>query len=262
MARLDPKLISKLAEKLKKPEHYIRDQISKRARRNSVNSEAQLVLWLKDEKIGYQTYFNKLTPDIKQQISAQRSVPTPPRTTGSKASHKGNHVLMVGNVAFAETKVLISKQMIRESIENANLYPSLYLFENSLRDFVQRVLSNKFGKNWWDTKVNTNIQGSVKSRIKKEEMNPWHGKRTAIHPLYYTDLADLTTIIRNHQKEFSEFFKEVPGGLNWLTQKLDEIYLSRNNIAHTSPLSKADATRFNVYFADWYKQLVNIEKML
>ena len=80
MARLDKKLVAKLAKKLGKSEGYIKEQISKKAGKNSISSEAQLILWLKEEKIGSQTYFNKLSPELKTQISTFRPVQTPTRT--------------------------------------------------------------------------------------------------------------------------------------------------------------------------------------
>lgn len=260
MAKLDLNLIKKLASKLKKPEKYIKEQISKKAARNNVSSQAFLVRWLRDEGVGCQTYFNKLNSTVQSQISelAQRSVGAK-RNIIKKVINQ--RIFQVKNTNITPQGKLINSTMINDANKNANLYPELYLFENSLREFIKAVLSKKYGSNWWDTQVKKEIRDKVEGRMRKEALNPWHGKR-GIHPLNCTDLSDLTNILRNHQAEFAIFFKGVTGRLTWLTQKLDEIYLTRNNIAHSSPLKSQDINRFHTYFCDWYSQISSIEKSL
>jgi len=260
MAKLDSNLIKKLSKKLDKPEKYIKEQISKKASKNHVSSEAFFVKWLKEEGIGCQIYYNKLNPTIQNQYStlAQRTEKNKKLITKKIVSQRIFHV---GNINVTPTGQLITTSMISDAQKNANLYPELYFFENSLREFIKTVLTKNHDQDWWDTQVKKDIKDKVTSRIKKEEMNPWHGIR-GIHPLSYANLDDLTNILRRHQAEFSKFFKGVTGGLTWLTQKLEEIYLTRNNIAHSSPLKKQDVNRFHTYFRDWYNQLANIEKML
>jgi len=260
MAKLSLNLIKKLAGKLKKPVKYIKEQISKKAAKNNVSSQAYLVKWLRDEGIGCQTYFNKLNPAIQNQISglAQRNIETKKNIIKKVTSQR---IFQVKNINVTPQGKLINATMISDANKNANLYPELYLFENSLREFIKIVLSKQYGQNWWDTHVNKDIRNKVAGRMQKEVLNPWHGKR-GIHPLNSTDLSDLTNILRSHQSQFTKFFKGVTGGLTWLTQKLDEIYLTRNNIAHSSPLKNQDINRFHTYFHDWYNQIAVIEKML
>lgn len=263
MARLDISLIRKLAGKLKKPEQYIKEQISKKASRNNVSSEACLVKWLKDENIGCLVYFNGLIPEIKQQIRSLNES----KKVEVVAPRSGRHVIKVDksykvhNSTVAPTSKLISLASINLAVNNANLYPELFLFENSLRIFINLVLTKKYGAKWWDNRVNGNTQGTIAGRMKKEKMNPWHGAR-GLDPLSYTDLSDLTNIIRSHPNEFGPFFKDVTGKLNWLVQRLEEIYLTRNNLAHSTPLKQGDINRFRAYFIDWYKQIPLIEANL
>jgi|SRR3989344_678356 len=68
MIRHDPKLIKKLSEKLNKPEKYIREQISKRARRDNISSESALAKWAQSYKIPTSSYIRQLAPNIQSQI--------------------------------------------------------------------------------------------------------------------------------------------------------------------------------------------------
>lgn len=67
MARLDLKLLEKLATKLNKSVSYIRQQISKRATRKSVTSEAELISWARSERIGSSNYLRKQPAHIQEQ---------------------------------------------------------------------------------------------------------------------------------------------------------------------------------------------------
>lgn len=66
--RLDPKLLKKLTEKLRKKEKYIREQISIRAGRLGISSEAFLIIWAKKEGIGTALYQRKLSPSIQSEV--------------------------------------------------------------------------------------------------------------------------------------------------------------------------------------------------
>jgi hypothetical protein len=38
------------------------------------------------------------------------------------------------------------------------VYPTIYIFENSVRDLIERVLQAQFGANWWTTAIPGTIQ--------------------------------------------------------------------------------------------------------
>lgn len=67
-ARLDQGLLHKLAKKTGKTMQYLREQISKKAGKLSISSEAFLVLWAKKEGIGTAVYQRKLPPNIQLEI--------------------------------------------------------------------------------------------------------------------------------------------------------------------------------------------------
>lgn len=263
MARLNYFLIEKLAKKLKKNEKYIKEQICKRAARNGVSSEAYLVKWLKDEGIGSLVFYNNLSSEIKGEVRALalHQVHKAVDTKRYKLGIQSTKSYKVNNLTISSTNKFIYQQSIADAFENANLYPDLFLFENSLRKFIELVLTKKYGSNWWTNQVSGDTKQKVADRMQKEKINKWHGSR-GVAPLFYTDLSDLTAILKRHAAEFTVFFQGVPGKLNWLTQKLDEIYLTRNNLAHSVSLKSTDIKRFKQYFSDWYSQIQVIESNL
>lgn len=68
ITRLDQVLLQKVVKKTRKPEKYIREQISKRANRLAISSEAALVLWAKQLSVGTGTSQRKLSPTIQTEI--------------------------------------------------------------------------------------------------------------------------------------------------------------------------------------------------
>lgn len=152
---------------------------------------------------------------------------------------------------------ILSDKVLKEAKDmSEKVYPLLYLFENSAREMIVRVMRHAYGNNWWDidTKVSTDIRNTVKDRIAKEDKNPWHGRRGA-HPIYYTDLEHLGQIVKNNWP----LFKQILPTQEWFLQRVKEISHSRNPVAHMNPLLKEDVDRIKVYTRDWEK-LINQKK--
>lgn len=120
-----------------------------------------------------------------------------------------------------------------------------------MRDFVTAIMKKNFGDDWWENEVKNEIKRDVNNRMRKEKLNPWVGKRSD-NPIYYTDFSDLVTIMRSKPNLFTGLFKDLAGGINWLTQRLEELYFIRNNIAHSCPLRKKDQTLLKTYFSTFY----------
>lgn len=146
----------------------------------------------------------------------------------------------IGDVAFSAAS------------NNAEIYPTVYLFENSVRYFVAAVMKKDFGENWWTDKVetvNTGVQKNVTIRRLAEKEAPWHSSRGA-DPIFFTDIDDLKTIINSNGAVFR---KILAGKYNHLIVWIEEIEKTRNILAHNNPVTKKDRERLMVYAHDWSK---------
>jgi len=148
----------------------------------------------------------------------------------------------------------LPESVIKDAIKMRRIYPYIYLFENSIRFFVKNTLDAKYGANWWATKVSNPIQKEVEERQQKDGRNRWHGKRGE-HPIFYTNIDHLARIITNNMDDFKDKLPDVKRPIEWLTNRIDEVELSRNIVAHNNPLSDGDIARVKMYFKEWIKQI-------
>ncbi|MGD0993610.1 MAG: TIGR02391 family protein [Gemmatimonadales bacterium] len=68
--QLDASLLRKLVEKTGKPLKYVREQISKRAARQGIASEAAQILWAKEYGIGTGVFQRRLDAHVQEQVRA------------------------------------------------------------------------------------------------------------------------------------------------------------------------------------------------
>jgi hypothetical protein len=133
-------------------------------------------------------------------------------------------------------------------------YPMLYVFENSARDVITRVLEAAFGSDWWNQVVPKKVRDKAEGRIGQEGDDAWHSVRGA-HPINYVDLRDLATIV-NSSKPWPKFGGTVfPPRQNWFEGIIDDMNVSRRVIAHMNPLSADDIKQIEAGFAKWSRQI-------
>ena len=145
---------------------------------------------------------------------------------------------------------VLPEQIIKEARQMAQqVYPKLYLLENSAREVIRRVMSGAFGKDWWNS-APAKVRANVEKRRAAEKNRPWHGKRGA-HEIFYTDIDDLKTIVNGNWKLFEHIFQD----FNWFSNLINVVSPSRNISSHHNPLHPDDIKRIDVYFSDWNKQM-------
>src|SRR6266550_1317393 len=85
--RLDSRLLVKLAGKTGKPVEYIREQLSRRASKQGISSEAALVLWCRQLSIGATTFLNKQPTFVRDEVRST-SAPTAGRSPQVRSNGK------------------------------------------------------------------------------------------------------------------------------------------------------------------------------
>lgn len=203
------------------------------------------------------TNLNKYLPQDKvnqiRQLLFQLNRQVQPAQSVKSPKEKPKFKMVSVNIgrAFKLKDPLLTEKVLTEAkVMAGEVYPLLYVFENSVREMIVRVMQKVHGPNWWELKVSKDIQEEVQRRKAREDKNPWHGKRGA-HPIYYTDLEHLGRILQNNWTDF----KDILPTQQWLIQRLDEISHSRNPVAHMNPLNRHDIQRIKVYFRDWEKHI-------
>lgn len=248
-----------VGEKLDIKTSTIYSRATSLANKAQTKTEDGIYLLAAQSGINLSKYLPKGKVDDIRRLLFQLNQSTPP-IQPAKSSPKRTALkpvaLTVGK-AFKLIDPLLKSNVLREAKQMAEeVYPLLYVLENSVREMVVRVMQSSYGPDWWEEKVSTPIRGEVQKRKLKEDQNPWHGRRGA-HPIHYTDLEHLGRIVQNNW----EVFKAILPSPQWLTQRLEEIGHSRNPVAHMNPIKRDDLQRIKVYFRDW-QHLVRAKRSL
>lgn len=158
---------------------------------------------------------------------------------------------------------LLSNTVIMDAKKMSEIYPLLYVFENSIRNFIILVMEKEFSKDWWNDEIITHssfqtVSRDVASRKKEEKGKRYHGKRNA-HEIYYTDVPDLLKIINQYFPIMKKYINERK---SWIETMVNSINLSRRIVSHNNPLAKEDYERIKIYYKDWCKQLTFTKEIL
>lgn len=160
-------------------------------------------------------------------------------------------------VAITElANINITPYLNSDDIENARkmagLYIILHCLENSVRNFIDDILTKKIGKEWWNSAKNKELEQKVKERKEKELKNKWLSPRGITSPLFYLDWGDLVKIIRKFEADFNPPITE----MKFVESRLDDLEKIRNIIAHNGVIpSKDDFDRVILHFKDWCNQI-------
>lgn len=139
--------------------------------------------------------------------------------------------------------VKISKKM-------AAVYVAITSFENMVRDFIAKTLSEEKGEDWWETCVSDAIRRKAESRRKEEEKIKWHQQR-GDRILNYTEMGDLNNIIAQNWEQFEDYLNN----LEWARQIINTLERSRNVIMHGGELGDRDIERVGTNIRDWVNQV-------
>jgi hypothetical protein len=133
--------------------------------------------------------------------------------------------------------VQIERQIESEAENMQHCYYWLYTFENTLRNFIQTSLSERYGERWYD-ELTKRVRKEIEENRKK-----WHGGIPERNPLEFTSLRTLHTIILNKWEDiFKGKFKAIDP--TSLRESLDRIEAFRNTIAHSRMLSDEESKVF------------------
>lgn len=147
----------------------------------------------------------------------------------------------------AEDDPILSKATRDEMAAMVPVYQTLYQLENSIRQFIARVLKAKHGSDWWEKVAMRNQKDQLAKRTADDEINAWHQKRS-VNPIDYLDLNQLPALVRSAQADFVPAFF---ASTEWFQQFIDEVYRSRCVVCHMNPLIQTNIEAVGVRFNQW-----------
>lgn len=224
----------------------------------TISLEEALLLVAANARITISDYTNdRTTLALVRQLQTDQKTVTPPSSRPSRPTRQPSTVQV--NISTGPlTDPILPQHIARDAKMMAEqAYPQMYMFENSVREVIQRVMRHAYGKDWWDKRVEEKRHKELARRMRREQRRHWHGKRGA-HPIYYSDVSDLVKIIENDWNHFSGLFDSK----EWVTQKIKEINVSRRVIAHNNPLHPDDLKRVEVYYSDWRNQIAGVRSKI
>jgi hypothetical protein len=145
---------------------------------------------------------------------------------------------------------VLDDELVKAAKRMAIAYTVIFAFENTVRELLTRTLIDEYGESWWEKAVSADIRKRAERRKSDEELHRFHGQRGE-DPLNYTDLKDLTSIIKNNWPQFEPFLQNQ----DWAKSILDLVERSRNVIMHSGTLDPTDIERLGMNIRDWVKQV-------
>jgi len=127
-------------------------------------------------------YLDGLTVERIRNLVIQTSSNTtePPRVgpSGQKTNANLTRVVHIGT-EFKLTDPILPPHVLSEAKEMAAIFPLLYLFENSVRELIHRIMTAEHGPEWWEMHAPPGLRGTVSKRMEEEKINSWHQRRGA-----------------------------------------------------------------------------------
>jgi len=142
---------------------------------------------------------------------------------------------------------LFEHQILKKARKMADFYILYFSLENSVRKLITDVLSEKYGSNWWTTKVPDEVQKTVKK--KQEEEKDTAMSIRSEDPLAYTNFGELIPILESNWKDFSDIIRSQKA----MAATLSQFNKLRNVIGHSCDLNDDEILRFKLLIKDWLR---------
>jgi hypothetical protein len=135
--------------------------------------------------------------------------------------------------------------------EMTEAYLYLYVVENYLRVFIEKIAEEKYGADYFKKlTIPADVAKGIEKRKKQEAKNKWISIR-GDKPLFYLDFKDLGTLILNNWELFKNYFPQQ----SWIDTKIDEMADCRNLVAHNSYIDKHERDIIRINFNSIIKQI-------
>lgn len=158
---------------------------------------------------------------------------------------------IVNDLAKQSSNFTLPDDVMTKGQQMAEVYLYLYVVENYLRLFIEKVLIEKYGSAYFaNVAVPKSISNGIAVRKEQEKKNLWIGVR-GNSDLFYFDFKDLGVLIQNNWDIFKTYFPDQA----WISSKIDELGNCRNLVAHNSVIGEHERDVIRINFRSITKQL-------
>lgn len=184
---------------------------------------------------------------LQSVASASRETVKPEHrsTQGVKRSGKKEYKFP-NNVKIDD--ILRSARVSSDAVEMSKVYPMLYVLENSIREFIVEAMKKYHGDDWWEKTVNKRLKDYVVGRREGENKKSWHQKR-GDRNIDYLDMADLPKLVCKFKDKLVD--EGLVDNELWIQNLINEVYPSRNVLAHMNPLERLSVDTIKVKLGQW-----------
>jgi hypothetical protein len=257
------KLRSALLEKLGVSQQRLSQRVQRRKAELPMSTELATYTIAHEEGIDVSRFLDPdLTAQVRELVAQLRATGERPAPTSARRARSGTPRPVLVTVAGVKVERLpgMTASHAREAKMMAQkVYPALYVFENSARDVISRVLKAGVGDDWWDCVVPKKLKEKASQRKADETKDPWHGKRGAAL-IDYLDFGDLPSIVRANKAW--PHFKPIFPRAAWFEELVSDLNVSRRVAAHMNPLESDDVKNVEAAFRKWAKLLKARESLL
>jgi len=146
---------------------------------------------------------------------------------------------------------IIPEDLKEKAQQMSKAYIYLYCVENALRAFIEKIGKEKYGDDYLkNMKLNADMTRKIDYRKKSKEKIKWLSAR-GDSDIFYLDLEDLGTIIRNNWDVFDPYFPSQ----EWIVTNVNEIAECRHPVAHNSYLEEHERDVIRIDFAKIIRQI-------
>ena len=169
--------------------------------------------------------------------------------TGTISKHSSSDLLAQEYIDSLSLD-LLDDELVNTAKQMSTVYTAIAAFENTVRQFVIKILIENKGENWWKESVCDKIRTKAESRKHEEEKIRWHTPR-GDSLINYVEFGDLATIMAQNL----ELFEDHIVSIEWTRQIFNTLERSRNVIMHSGELGKRDIERIGIHIRDWINQV-------
>jgi len=247
-------LRSVLANKLGISERQVYNRAQELENRASIKVSDAIWVLAAQNQINLTKY---LPPEVVDRVRRLLSeIPAPARTV-KLPSGRPEKIRKVAPKEFVVARhfkgsdPILPVQVFEEAREMSAVYPLLYLLENSVREFLRRIVDARLTKEWWTTTAPSKIKDRILSRMSDEQKHAWHQRRGS-HPVDYLDFNELPLVVKNNEALFvPDFLPDV----HWFDQFVIEAYKSRCVVCHMNPLENDNVQDVKLKLKKWQRHV-------